>query len=538
MTIHDSDRDFDQFRHFDRPVSLSTATLSTLRHRLASSSEALAITTSSPAMPAARLAAEPHSTNWPKSGFRQRIRSWQIAAAVLAILLAASTLVISLQPEEPTRLAFQPGPTAERDVNPAGTIGRTWQVGDQNPVVGSPVRTNTTLDQLVGLVPLIAGDSVYQMYAEHTPERSTLLLVRLNIETGKRIWEQPIPLMGVMASNETHLFALRAEHRVGVDSGQLVAIDIDTGEIVWEGPSIANRSINPSSVIVDGDTVFAIDYLGNVVSVNAATGSLNWQFPEQFRAPTESEDGNQTGLFRTPIMAADDDSIFFVRPSQSVARIERATGQETSVINVLDHYASSTQWVDLAVSDSYLIVSALNPSEFSVSSSTSYQIMPTELLIFDLETLDMVGRSTVADVRGNIAVRGDTAFVPMSDGDPIIRTDNGWNPRSRVDAIDLTTMTVTSQLTGFDGKRSLPLSLAGKTLIVPGALGTIEFYDVVTLQLTHKVTIDLPPSEFDFRSPVLMDGVTPIVVGSIGEVYLLNGPPHAATPEAIGTPVP
>lgn len=534
MTIHDSDRDFDQFRHFDRPVSPSTATLSTLRHRLVSTSETRAITASSQVGSESSSSAAAPFASWSDAVYRRRMRPWHVAAAILAFLLAASTLVISLQPEEPARLAFQPEPTAERDVNPAGTIGRTWQVGDQNPIVGSPVWSRfspTTMDQFNNVI--VDGSIVVRAYAAEGQSSS---LVRLNLSTGEVYWGRSLIPSGIHAANDDYLFAFWRPDIDRSQESQLIAIDIETGDIAWRGPTLADRySADGTVAVVDGDTVYALDFLGNVVSVDAATGEVNWQFPEQFREPTASEAGQEGGLFLPPRLTLSPDAVFIVRPSQSLVKIDRATGKQAGSIAVMDDYASNAQRVDIAVSDSFVLVMAINPVEQSVSSNSSYWVISTDLLAFDRKTLEFVGRTSIADMRGNTAIQGDTAFVPMSDGDPFNQFDNSWNPRSRVEAIELATMTVASQITGIDGSRNLPLSLAGNTLIVP-ASGTIGFYEVATLHELDSVTIDLPQSEFDFRSPVLMDGTTPVVVGSIGEIYLLNGPPIAATPETAASP--
>jgi hypothetical protein len=141
-------------------------------------------------------------------------------------------------------------------------------------------------------------------------------------------------------------------------------------------------------------------------------------------------------------------------------------------------------------------------------------------------------------MRGNVAIQDNTVFIPMSDGDPWSRGRDGRNSHIRVEAIDLATLAVGPVIAGFEDGNNVHLSLAANTLIVASAPNRVGFYESTTLQETDSITIETEPYEFGFTRPVLMDGTTPIVFGNIGQIYLLNGPPLAATPEAAGSPTP
>lgn len=112
-------------------------------------------------------------------------------------------------------------------------------------------------------------------------------LVALDITTGEQRWmyESSLPVLTVRG----HSTPVVSLYRVyaGLASGRVVALDANNGIALWEqrvaqpqGRSELERMVDiDGHLLLNDDTLYAATYQGNLVALDAESGSIRWQRP-------------------------------------------------------------------------------------------------------------------------------------------------------------------------------------------------------------------------------------------------------------------
>lgn len=520
MTNHPDDRDFEQFSgRFDAPVMPSAAFAASLKARVAQApigdvSETAQATTRLPvdaaSIPARTEPAIDESWRAPRW-----MRTVEAAVATLIVLSLVTASVAFRQPAALWDLAFQPevvpGPT---EFNYGGDAGRTWVLGDVDPEMGG-FRQEPTIDLGGGQfggpdLARILIDNSYFFTVSGIEEDE---FVRYDLDSSERLWTAPVYLSGSLASDGKRVFGMRSDHMITTDSATLVAIDFETGEIAWEGPELANRIMYSSSIALSGDAIFVTDYLGNVVAVNKADGDLLWQYPETFAVPAADEDfisGSQ--VYTSPEIATNDTAVFVNRPSRAILKLDRETGIELGSINLVDQYGADIITSLVQVRDQQLAITAIQAPR-SEDLEAIRDFMPSSILLFDAQTLELQARTGRFDFRGNAVMTSDAMYVPLAAS---VEDD------ASLYRLDLATGKLGEPIEGVSDRWDMTLSASGNVLMATGDPSTIVFYDLTTGELLYSVELGITNMETPFDQPIQMWNSNPIVITRLGEVYVVE----------------
>ncbi len=170
------------------------------------------------------------------------------------------------------------GPVVSGDLLAVGTLdGHVYGVNAKD---GSP-RWEAELDTQVLASPVIVGDDV-------VVRGSNGRIYSLDAATGERRWvydEGTVPLLSVRGNGS--LLIANGVVFFGSDDGQLVALRLDNGNKLWEqrlasgeGRTEVDRlSDADGDVLLDGNTLYAAAYHGNLVAVDGPSGRPLWSRP-------------------------------------------------------------------------------------------------------------------------------------------------------------------------------------------------------------------------------------------------------------------
>ena len=132
-------------------------------------------------------------------------------------------------------------------------------------------------------------------------------LVALDIGTGEQRWMYESSLPGLTVRG--HSTPVVSLYRVyaGLASGRVVALDAANGVALWEqrvaqpqGRSELERMVDiAGQLLLDDATLYAATYQGNLVAMDAESGSIRWQ------RPTSSHGGPGTGFGSVYLSRAD-----------------------------------------------------------------------------------------------------------------------------------------------------------------------------------------------------------------------------------------
>lgn len=519
MTTAHDDHDFQRLAGcFDQPVAPSPRFANELRERLdmatkpaapASTIEAVAKPLAS--VPSGRRTETPDDLPWRAPRW---MRTLEAAVAVLLVVSLAGASLFFRQPEAVYDLAFQPEDTAAAEFNYGGDAGRTWVLGDVEPEMGG---FQTSVIEAVaanglGSEPatrLIVGDSFF-----YTTYRisGTGDFVRHDLRENREVWATQLALTGPLASDGSRIFGI-SPGAGGSRTSLLAAIDIASGRIAWSRPLLSGRFTHAASLVLDGGTIYAVDFLGNAVAVDATDGSPVWQFPEDLRTPTADEiNFEYGGILRTPVIATNDDAVFISRPSKSVTKLDRATGRELGTVAVLDTYGEDIISVDVSIRQDRLVIIAIHAERLDAPDDIRGHY-PTDVLIFDANTLELDSRVSLEDIRGNVVLIGDDLYVPTA-----VEPEG----EARLYRIDMTTGVLGQPLPKIAAQWDILLSASGNVLMATGDPATIAFFDLDTGELLDSVELGITNIETPFGQPVQMWGPNPIVITGMGEVYVIE----------------
>lgn len=525
MTSHNDDHDFKQFTgRFNQPVAPSPTFTANLQSRLdiaaapSTSSQPLAIPVQ--VVPPVNVVETPdrskdgepwHAPRW--------MRTLEAAVAMLLVLSLAGASVYFRQPGAIYDLAFQPAQeTQSRAVNVGGDPGRTWNLGDVEPETGGyRIDPNIPVADMqfgqVGYSRLLIDDS---FVFSAGPDISEGNLVRYDLERSEQVWTSSAIAAGPLAGDGELIFAFQPTASAATDSATLIAIDFDTGDVVWEGPELVSKPNSSSSLVLSNGTVFATDYVGNVVAVNGDDGSLVWQFPETLTVPPATEDSDADGVpYLAAEIVANDDSIFVGLPSKTVLKLDRETGADLGSIDLLDNYGEDIVFTTIQVRAHRLVVAAVH-AEQKDDQGEIFGYFPTNVLVFDAESLHLQTRTDLRNYGGNIVLTHDAAFVPIS-----MEPDG----MSNVYRLDFATGELGEPLLGIQSTRGMLLSVSGNVLMVTGYPSSIEFFDLDSGDLINGFELDIPILETPFNQQVHMWKSNPIVITGLGEVYVIEDEP-------------
>jgi outer membrane protein assembly factor BamB len=170
------------------------------------------------------------------------------------------------------------GPAVDGDMLAVGTLdGHVYAMNSKD---GAP-RWEATLNAEVLSSPVIVGDLVLV----RTEDGRVYGLDRAD---GKRRWvydQDSVPLLSLRGSGE--LLAANGVVFLGSDDGRLEALRLDTGAKLWEQKlssgngrtDIDKLDDADGSILLDGSTLYAASYHGNLLAVDGPSGRPIWTQP-------------------------------------------------------------------------------------------------------------------------------------------------------------------------------------------------------------------------------------------------------------------
>lgn len=448
------------------------------------------------------------------------MRTIEVAVASILVLSLVTASVYLREPETLYNIAFQPtSETPSPEVIVGDDAGRTWTLGDIEPETGGyRIDPNIPVADMqfahVGYSRLLVSDSFVFLAGPDSLEGN---LVRYDLERSEVVWTSSTIVGGQLASDEERIFAFRTDSLASRETNTLVAIDYETGAIVWEGPDLASERYKWSSLVLSNGAIFATDFLGNVVAVDSDDGSLLWRFPETFAAPAATGDPTEVPFggelsSATPEIIANEKSVFVGLPNRTVIKLDRETGAEMGSIDVLDDYGDDIVHTTVQVRANRLVVTAIH-AEQEDDENDVFGHFPTSVLVFDAESLELQSRTDLRDYRSNVVLIDDAAWVATA-----IEPDGIAN----VYRLDLTTGELGEPLPGAQSTRGMFLSVSGDVLMVTAYPTYIGFFDLDSGELINEFELDTPILETPFDQPVQMWGSNPVVITSLGDVYVIE----------------
>ncbi|OOG55743.1 outer membrane protein assembly factor BamB [Rhodanobacter sp. B05] len=203
------------------------------------------------------------------------------------------------------------GPAVNGDLLAVGTLdGHVYGVNAKD---GSP-RWEAELDTQVLTSPVILGDLVVVRGGDGR-------IYALDAATGKRRWvydQGNVPLLSIRGNGE--LLVANGVVFYGSDDGLLVALRLDNGAKLWEQrlasgegrTDIERLDDADGSILLDGSTLYAAAYHGNLVAVDGPSGRPLWT--RQFSTYTS--------------LAVKDNSIFGVDDNSEVWAFDKSAGAD------------------------------------------------------------------------------------------------------------------------------------------------------------------------------------------------------------------
>ncbi len=203
------------------------------------------------------------------------------------------------------------GPAVSGDLVAVGTLdGHVYGVNAKD---GSP-RWEAELDTQVLTSPVILGDLVVVRGGDGR-------IYALDAATGKRRWvydQGNVPLLSLRGNGD--LLVANGVVFYGSDDGLLVALRLDNGAKLWEQrlasgegrTDIERLDDADGSILLDGSTLYAAAYHGNLVAVDGPSGRPLWT--RQFSTYTS--------------LAVKDNSIFGVDDNSEVWAFDKSAGAD------------------------------------------------------------------------------------------------------------------------------------------------------------------------------------------------------------------
>ncbi len=524
MTTAHDDHDFRQLAgRFNQPVAPSPAFAADLRRRLAMTPNAApkaatieSAAISHAAVPTGRTGETPDDLPWRAPRWMRVIEA---AAAVLLVVSLAGASLYFRQPAAVYDLAFQSSAdTVPDEFNYGGDAGRTWVLGDVEPETGGyRVDPNIPLADMqlatLGYSRLLIDDS---LIFSAGPDSAEGTLVRYDLGRSEQVWVTSENIAGQIASDGSRIFAFRVGAGQATDSITLFAIDFETGGIAWEGPELAYTPHSSPSLVISNGTVYATDYLGNVVAVKSDDGSLTWQYPDPIatpanEVPSEVPIGGELA-FLTPEIVAKDESVFVGLPSRAVLKLDRETGANQGSIDLEGNYGADIFYTTIQVRDNRLVIAVVYPEQKDDERGV-FGYFPANILVFDAGSLRLQTQTDVRNYGGNIVLTDEAAYVPAS-------LEPGGI--SSVYRLDYANGELGEPLQGVQSTRAILLSASGNVLMAAAYPSSIAFIDLDSGDLINGFEFETPILETPFSRPVPMWNSNPIVITSLGGIYVVE----------------
>lgn len=173
---------------------------------------------------------------------------------------------------------FAGGPTVVGNLLVVGTLG--GHVFAYDATTGKQLWSAEVDDEVISAPAIDAGEVYVRTNSGN--------VYAFDADTGTRKWvydQGNVPLLSLRGNGP--LLAAHGVVMFGSDAGNIVSLRSDTGGIQWKIPitkglgrtDIQKLSDSDGTLQLDGDTLYATAYHGELVAIDAAQGQLQWNRP-------------------------------------------------------------------------------------------------------------------------------------------------------------------------------------------------------------------------------------------------------------------
>jgi len=208
------------------------------------------------------------------------------------------------------------------------------------------------------------------------------------------------------------------------------------------------------------------------------------------------------------------DWLFVVRPSRTIVKYDRHTGEELDSFNLVDAMRGEVSRVTLQVVQGRLVVTA---GYADTPADAAEQ--PASILFFETATLNLVARGDLPDLRSNLVVTPDWIYLAgRLEGDVAVRIYR-MNPVGA---------TFGAPFSEFAAPESawFGLSLSRSKLMVVGPPNAIAQIDIERKAVIQSGRVDLADDDSLTVFPMQMWDETPVAVSTGGDIVVIGESPE------------
>jgi outer membrane protein assembly factor BamB len=476
-------------------------------------------------MHATTIPATPFVPDLPKRDRRVAPAIWSafawvlIAALVGASIYGAAPFFRDDRPAESTMTAFQPGTATPEvaseagEVNYGGDAGSTWYVGDVDPFTGeaSVVGNLGSPSMNVMSQPLVIGDTIIAtVFDPATTDDSAIQTIRYDLTTGERLWTSRTPLSGPFATDGEFVYGLTTAFFPD-DPPSPGAIRLDNGDLeMGLAPWSVKPTSSPGPVVANGVACFT-DAFGNVNAVDPANINTVFFPPVQIGYLGEHPErpGFGANIPETDLVMSEE-WLFVVRPSKTVVKYDRRTGEELGSFNLVDTLRGEVGEVTLQVVRNRLVVTAAY-ADIPLEAAAR----PASILLYDADSLIPVARGDMPDLRSNLVVTPDWIYLAgRMDVDRPVQIYR-MNPVGATFGEPFPDFAAPAEAW-------LGLSLSGRTLMVVGPPNLVALIDVEQRTVIRSEHVELADGDSLTVFPMQLWGRTPVTVSTGGAIVVFS----------------
>lgn len=455
---------------------------------------------------------------------------WSAFAWLMIATLAGASLYGALPylrkdgPANPTMTAFQAGtatpePAGETgDVNYGGDAGRTWHFGDVEPTTGEATILGNLGPASLSVVSqsLVVGDTIIATIIDPSiTDGSAYQTIRYDLTTGERLWTAPYPMFGPFATDGEFLYGLLTFPEENEEVYLPGAVWLDSGQIqMWfeNGNEVQGSGAGP--LAVDGMGFYADAYGDvSVMKDGDPDGPIFAPYPTGYLGQHPERPGFGVNVPETDLVISDD-WLFVVRPSRTIVKYDRHTGEELDSFNLVDAMRGEVSRVTLQAVQGRLVVTA---GYADTPADAAEQ--PASILFFETATLNLVARGDLPDLRSNLVVTPDWIYLAgRLEGDVAVRIYR-MNPVGA---------TFGAPFSEFAAPESawFGLSLSRSKLMVVGPPNAIAQIDIERKAVIQSGRVDLADDDSLTVFPMQMWDETPVAVSTGGDIVVIGESPE------------